>query len=195
MKKTNLINLIRENILEIGEASAKSYSYTLKNSNKRETNYTFELDDNPEYEGEVKLELETATFNTSPYIVGGLRISFNVFKSEIADQGRKVTYSATNLGLKTLFRIMSTVGKILDETIDYYNAKFGFVKIRAIGFELANNKASSVTSKGSKTGQDQRKWLYNSFMRKKFKIIDVNFKPSTSGLGGDIVWYLLEDVN
>jgi hypothetical protein len=193
MKKNDLINLIRENILEIGESSAKPYKYTLFNRDKEETIYTFELDDNPEYEGEIKLELDTINFDVDPYIVKGIMISFNVYESELLNQGNKVRYSATNLGLKTMFRIMSTVGEVLDETINHFHNKFDFIKIRAIGFELSDAKASSLSNRGDKVGQDQRRRLYDAFIRKRFKVINVKFNPSPSGIRGDIVWYLLEN--
>jgi hypothetical protein len=192
MKQSDLINLIKENILEIGESSAKPYKYRLSNQDKKDTIYTFELDDNPEYEGEIKLELDTVVFSVHPHFAKGLMISFNVYESEPANKGNKVTYSATNLGLKTMFRIMSTVGKVLDETINHFHSKPDFVKIRAIGFELSDAKASSLSNRGDKIGQDQRRRLYDAFIKKRFKVINVNFKPSSSGMRGDIVWYLLD---
>jgi hypothetical protein len=191
MNKIDLVNLIRENILEIGESSAKPYKYTLFNQDKEEAIYTFELDDNPEYEGKINFKLENIDFEVEGF-VKGLMISFNVYESELLNQGHKVRYSATNLGLKTMFRIMSTVGKTLDETINHFY-KSDSIEIKAIGFELSDAKASSFSNRGDKVGQDQRKRLYDAFIKKRFKVININLNPSPSGMRGDIVWYLVEN--
>ena len=164
---------IREQIIkEIGEGGAKPYKFVLddKKTNKYGTLYvySFELDDNPGYKGYINIY-------SIPNYGGIIRISFNVLSSkQIA-----MTMDTTNLGLKTMFRIMVTIGEAIKDV-----AKRADHPIKRIGFEASNLKGGKHDPKG----ETQRANLYDIFVRKNF---DVDKKEE---MYGEYVYYLKKPI-
>jgi hypothetical protein len=169
---------IREQILkEIGEGGAKPYNYVL--DNKKTSGYgtlyvySFELDDNPEYKGYINIY-------SIPTYGGMITISFNVLPSkQIA-----MTMDTTNLGLKTMFRIMATIGEVIKDVA----AKVDH-PIKRIGFEASDLKGGKSDPKG----ETQRVNLYDAFVRKNF---DVDKKEEMYGqyLPKYVVYYLKKPI-
>ena len=192
MKKTKLLELIRESIentiYEIGEGSSKPYK--IINVSEDAFNiltFKFILDDHSEYEGIISMAVN---FEYSQLVdedqVRGVEISFNVVnKGQELDQ-----FTVTNLGLKTMFRIMSTIGEALEYTGDYFNSKNGKRDIYTIGFTASGSKASRVSNTSGRMflGQEQRKKLYDAFIRRNFVVKN---GPIKGRLG--TIWYRLED--
>jgi hypothetical protein len=192
MKKNKLLKLIRESIentiYEIGEGSSKPYKIVNVSENLFDIlTFKFILDDHPEYEGIVSMAMN---FEYSQLVdedqVRGVEISFNV-----VNKGQELDrFAVTNLGLKTMFRIMSTVGEALEYTGDYFNSKNGKRDIYAIGFTASGSKASRVSNTSGRMflGQEQRKKLYDAFIRRNFVVKN---GPIKGRLG--TIWYRLED--
>jgi hypothetical protein len=196
MKKNKLLEIIRESIentiYEIGEGSSKPYK--IINVSEDAFNiltFKFILDDHPEYEGIISMAVGFEYSQLVDEDVRGVDISFN-----IVDKGQELgrfefpQFKVTNFGLKTMFRIMSTIGEALEHTGDYFNSKNGKRDIYAIGFETSGTKASRVSNTSGRRflGQEQRKKLYDAFIRRNFVIKN---GPIKGRLG--TIWYRLED--
>jgi hypothetical protein len=169
---------IRKQVLkEIGEGGAKPYNYVL--DDKKTSGYgrygtlyvySFELDDNPGYKGYINI------FATPNYD-GHITISFDVSSTE---QQRTITMDTTNLGLKTMFRIMATIGEAIKDV-----AKRADHPIKRIGFEATDSKGGKYDDPKGKT---QRSNLYDAFIRRNF---DVDKKEE---MYGEYVYYLKKPI-
>jgi hypothetical protein len=165
---------IRKQVLkEIGEGGAKPYNYVL--DNKKTSGYgtlyvySFELDDNPGYKGYINIF-------AIPNYDGMIKISFDV--SSTGQQGT-ITKDTTNLGLKTMFRIMATVGEVIKDVTKRVDHP-----IKRIGFEAIDSKGGKYDPKG----KTQRSNLYDAFIRRNF---DVDKKEE---MYGEYVYYLKKPI-
>jgi hypothetical protein len=192
MKKTKLLKLIRESIentiYEIGEGSSKPYRIINVSENMFNIlTFKFILDDHPEHEGIISMAVNSEYSQlVDEDQIRGVEIAFNV----VSKDQKTDDYMVTNLGLKTMFRIMSTIGEALEYTGDYFKSKNGKKDIYAIGFTPTGSKASSTPNKSGRMflGNEQRKKLYDTFIRRNFVVKD---GPIKGRLG--TIWYHLED--
>lgn len=154
-------------ILEIGEGSATPYKFSfdfeeVSNFNRpTEYTYTFELDDQPGYKGKIILRhFEEGMGTWGDDKLEGLSIDFNVIEKEDVD-GSKAGYKTTNLGVKTMFRIMSTVIAVIKDVTKRVDGS-----ITHFRFSASDSKASGIGI----SGETIRLNLYDKFIRKAFPV-------------------------
>lgn len=154
-------------ILEIGEGSATPYKFSFEfeeasNFNRpTEYTYSFELDDQPEYKGKIVLHhFEEGMGTWGSDKLEGLSIEFNVIEKE-DDNVNKGSFKTTNLGVKTMFRIMSTLVAVIKDV-----AKRVEGSITHLRFSAADTKASGIGA----SGEAQRLNIYDRFIRKAFSV-------------------------
>jgi hypothetical protein len=185
MKKNLLKEIIQEVILsEIGEASAKPYQFRFDDEDHKisfsKYIYVFDLDDQPEFTGKITLRYYDPNRSFNP---NSLVVDFNVFKKPSQDND-KPEYESTNLGLKTAFRVMSTIVQVLKQDLSP-RIKRDFdseAEITSIGFDTIDAKTRDTDI--SDLGNTQRAKLYDTFIRKNFSV-----KEKTS-IGGTIFYIL-----
>jgi hypothetical protein len=106
MKKLKIVEILKNSLTEIGEISGKPYSFTstdtLGTLEDRTFIFYFKVEENPFYNGKITIEYND--------IEETLYVTFNVIGDSNPNYDR---YSATNLGLKSMFRIMSTIVDII----------------------------------------------------------------------------------
>ena len=164
MEKTQLKQIIREIIVkEIGEGSSKPYAYSLDKTVRGSSlhwidyTYNFEMDDHPDYIG--KILLSHFSMNNSKDV---LSIDFDVKPKDMNEPN----YEATNLGLKTMFRIMSTVIAVLKNDLSNIIER----PVSRLVISAVNTKASYLQGDGNA----QRLKLYDSYIKKHVKIKSIN---------------------
>jgi hypothetical protein len=168
----NIRQIIREEISnlisEIGEGSFNPYPYTLERESEtfygKLYTYTFKLDDQPGYTGKVRLmHGDESRFPRFPESRGELEIDFDILDA-YQTHTNDISYDSTNLGLKSMFRIMSTVVDIIkNDLIDRIT-----LPIETIALSTVSAKSSRL--KTSNKGSEQRIKLYDAFIRKHLDI-------------------------
>lgn len=157
-----LVDIVRE----IGEGSADPYKFSfdfeeVSNFNRPTIyTYTFELDDQPGYKGKIILRhFEEGMGTWGSDKLEGLSIEFNVVEKE--EDGVKSDFKTTNLGVKTMFRIMSTVIAVIKDVTRRVDGS-----ITHFRFDAADTKASSIGA----SGKAQRVNIYDRFIKNAFPV-------------------------
>jgi hypothetical protein len=159
---------IREQIIrEIGEGSSSPYSYSFTSEIKKSYGidyiYKFKLDDQPGYVGKIKFT-HSDSDDEGEY---ELEIDFDVLSPE-QEYMDDESYEATNFGLKTMFRIMSTIIDVVKKDLTNRIKN----PITHLLIMTISDKASRLI-KTSNTGNEQRIRLYDSFIKNQIDISNV----------------------
>lgn len=152
---------------EIGEGSAPPYEYRVENFEDKGQAlwivYRIRIAETSEYVGRVKLWV------APDHDRQVLEIDFDVLPTNIADYDiNKPNYKVTNLGIKVMTRILSTIIHIIETDLRARITK----PIDVVMFLTVEGKASKSDNRYK--GNEQRARLYDAYIRKHLDIESVS---------------------
>lgn len=175
---------------EIGDASAKPYKFSYKSTNITSRRATFVVKNEDFDASDPKkrwggIEMFVASRVETIMLRGGrettiLEISFG---KNVYDPDEK--HDTLDIGLKYLFRIMSTVVTHVSNHIDDYNKVVSDRPIEGLRFQSSDRKGGRGTARGVK----QRDKLYKAYIEKNIRKIAPLAKVVDTGKGDVFVLF------
>jgi hypothetical protein len=166
MKKLKIVEILKNSLTEIGEISGKPYFFTstgtLGTFEDRTFMFYFKVEEDPFYNGKITIEHND--------IEETLYVTFNVIGDSNPNYDR---YSATNLGIKVMLRIMATVVLAIKEVTEKLFSEYGTKTVKSIAFQTSGSKSSDKELDG--LGKIQRNKLYDSYLRRNLEIEDIHY--------------------
>jgi len=180
---------LKDIVLEIGESTSLPYKTRLARTydNKEDKDnkrmwinevYTFEIDEHPGWSGVIDLygeidyrDSKSGVKRDPDKTFGELSVNFDVYP-----YGEGGMFKSSDLGLKVMFRVMSTVLQSMKKLLK----KYPELKINTLILEPSEDKSSNLKGKGT----FQRMKLFEKYIFKTFG----PYKKTNNTDGYRLVW-------